>query len=599
MKKKIKWICERLKSGRFKQLWIQTVWIYSYVRMYWKEIVFYTGTGLLGTIIGLVSSLLSKDLVDLITGHQASRLVMTFVWYIAFSAGNICVTQLLNYLSNMISLKVDQEMKADIFQKMLTTRLEPLMAYHTGDLLTRWSSDVSVISSGVLNWIPNLIIYTAKFITSFAVVFYYDVTFALLALIGIPVSIVMSKTLLSKMQANNKQSAAMNAKMSGFHQETFSNIQAIKAFDLIPLYVCRLQELQKDYFSMKKKFQKLSAMTSIMMSFVGIVVSYSCYALGIYRVFTGAITYGTMTLFLSLSGSLTSTLNALIAMVPTAVSITTSAGRLMDILDMPHEDFSERKQAEVFYKKNKRAGIGVCMENVSYAYHTGKRVLTDVDFWAEPGQLTGLVGASGGGKTTMLRLLLSLLEPQQGTMKLYAGDAGHDGNSQFQKDSQTFPLSPATRQLYAYVPQGNAMFSGTIADNMRSVKPDATDKEIIDCLKKACAWEFIGQLPDTIYEKIGERGNNFSEGQAQRLSIARALLKNAPVLLLDEATSALDIETEKQVLKNIMEDSLPRTCIVTTHRPTALKLCKNVYAIQDTRCRQLLPEEIQKIIRDF
>lgn len=121
-------------------------------------------------------------------------------------------------------------------------------------------------------------------------------------------------------------------------------------------------------------------MTSIMMSFVGIVVSYSCYALGIYRVFTGAITYGTMTLFLSLSGSLTSTLNALIAMVPTAVSITTSAGRLMDILDMPHEDFSERKQAEVFYKKNKRAGIGVCMENVSYAYHTGKRVLNKVDF---------------------------------------------------------------------------------------------------------------------------------------------------------------------------------------------------------------------------
>ena len=439
------------------------------------------------------------------------------------------------------------------------------------------------MSSGVLNWIPNLIIYTAKFITSFAVVFYYDVTFALLALIGIPVSIVMSKTLLSKMQANNKQSAAMNAKMSGFHQETFSNIQAIKAFDLIPLYVCRLQELQKDYFSMKKKFQKLSAMTSIMMSFVGIVVSYSCYALGIYRVFTGAITYGTMTLFLSLSGSLTSTLNALIGMVPTAVSITTSAGRLMDILDMPHEDFSDRKQAEAFYKKNKQSGIGICMENVSYAYHTGKQVLNKVDFLAEPGQLTGLVGASGGGKTTMLRLLLSLLEPQQGTMKLYAGDASQDGNSQLQKDS----------------PQGNAMFSGTIADNMRSVKPDATDKEIIDCLKKACAWEFIGQLPDTIYEKIGERGNNFSEGQAQRLSIARALLKNAPVLLLDEATSALDIETEKQVLKNIMEDSLPRTCIVTTHRPTALKLCKNVYAIQDTRCRQLLPEEIQKIIRDF
>ena len=233
---------------------------------------------------------------------------------------------------------------------------------------------------------PNLIIYTAKFITSFAVVFYYDVTFALLALIGIPVSIVMSKTLLSKMQAKRKQSAAMNAKMSGFHQETFSNIQAIKAFDLIPLYVCRLQELQKDYFSMKKKFQKLSAMTSIMMSFVGIVVSYSCYALGIYRVFTGAITYGTMTLFLSLSGSLTSTLNALIAMVPTAVSITTSAGRLMDILDMPHEDFSERKQAKSFIRKiSGRESVSAWK---MYRMHIiPEKVLTDVDFWAEPDSL--------------------------------------------------------------------------------------------------------------------------------------------------------------------------------------------------------------------
>lgn len=146
-------------------------------------------------------------------------------------------------------------------------------------------------------------------------------------------------------------------------------------------------------------------------------------------------------------------------------------------------------------------------------------------FWAEPGQLTGLVGASGGGKTTMLRLLLSLLEPQQGTMKLYAGDAGQDGNSQFQKDSQTLPLSPATRQLYAYVPQGNAMFSGTIADNMRSVKPDATDKEIIDCLKKACAWEFIGQLPDTIYEKSGNAGIIFQKGRHSAFPLQGHCLK--------------------------------------------------------------------------
>ena len=147
----------------------------------------------------------------------------------------------------------------------------------------------------------------------------------------------------------------------------------------------------------------------------------------------------------------------------------------------------------------------------------------------------------------------------------------------------------------SYVPQGNTMFSGTIAENMRNVKEDATDDEIIEALKAACAWKFVQKLPDGINSEIKERGGGFSEGQAQRLSIARAILRRSPILLLDEATSALDAETERQVLQNIMQDEYPRTCIVTTHRPTVLKSCTRVYQISELKCRQLDQEEISRL----
>ena len=201
------------------------------------------------------------------------------------------------YNSSSSRLKIDNAIKADIFEKMLLTRLEPLMSYHTGDLLTRWSSDASVISDGVLNWLPDLLIAIVRFLSALGIVLYYDPLFALLAIAGMPVSLLMSKTLLSRMQSRNLESAALNAKMMGFHQESFSNIQTIKAFDLIPLYVKKLHEYQKEYLQLQKKYQKLGILSSVFLSFVGLIVSYSCYGLGIYRVWSGTISYGTMTLF--------------------------------------------------------------------------------------------------------------------------------------------------------------------------------------------------------------------------------------------------------------------------------------------------------------
>lgn len=579
---------QRIKEGRLKELWKETVWIYQYVRVYWKEMVFYTLLGLVGTAISLISSLISRDMVDIVTGHQTGLLLRTFCLYIGFSVGNIFLNQLSTYFSSKISIRVDNSIKADIFDKMLLTDLESIQGYHTGDLLSRWSADASSISSGILNWIPNLIIYIVRFISTLALVCYYDPAFALLALLGMPVSIMMSRRLLSRMRSNNKRSAAMNAKMSGFNQETFSNIQTIKAFDLIRLYTERLRQLQQEYLTMKMDFQKLSMMTSLLTGIVGLAVSYSCYGFGIYQVWRGAISYGTMTMFLSLSGSLTGTLNQLIGLIPTAISITTSASRLMDIMDMPKEDFSKSEAAECFRENNREHGLHLCFSNLSYTYHNGNAVFSHTDFAAHPHEVVALVGPSGEGKTTMLRLILGLLCPTSGEGYLYGAD-----------ETVHFPICPSARGLFSYVPQGNTMFSGTIAGNMRDVKPDASDDDIIRALQQACAWSFIEKLPDGIYSKIGERGSGFSEGQAQRLSIARALLRHSPILLLDEATSALDVTTERRILHNIMQDTYPRTCIVTTHRPTVLSICSRVYEIHDKQCTVLSAEDIQRRIEEF
>ncbi len=592
MKKKLLFIIGRIKAGRLQEMWRQTLWIYQYAKHYWLVMVFYTLLGMVSTVIALLTSLVSRDLVDIITGHEAGEVFRTFAMMILLNVVTTFLNQISGYASSYLSMKVDAEIKSDIFSKILITDWESLTNYHTGDLLTRWGSDASNISSGVLNFVPNAIIYSFRFISAFAMVIYYDASFAIFAFLGMPVSLILSKTLLNRMVNNNERSAKMGAKMSGFNQEAFSNIQTIKAFDLIRLYVERLKQLQKEYISMRLDFQKMSMGTSLLLSTVGLAVSYASYGWGIYRVWSGGISYGTMTMFLGLSGTLTGTLHNLTSLIPGAISLTTSAGRLMDIIEMPQEDYSRADETDAFSRAHETDGIGLFVNSVDYAYKTGTDVFRHASLEARPHEVVALVGPSGEGKTTMIRLILSLVRPQDGGVFL------HDGSRLPQDaDADIIPLTPAARRLFSYVPQGNTMFSGTIAENMRNVKTDASDEEIIDALKAACAWDFIKKLPDGIHSEIKERGGGFSEGQAQRLSIARALLRRSPILLLDEATSALDVATERAVLHNIMQDEYPRTCIVTTHRPSVLLVCSRVYAIRGKQCVVLGREEIDQMAR--
>jgi ABC-type bacteriocin/lantibiotic exporter with double-glycine peptidase domain len=293
-----------------------------------------------------------------------------------------------------------------------------------------------------------------------------------------------------------------------------------------------------------------------------------------------------MTLFLQQRGALTTQFNSLVGILPGMLNSSVSAHRIREIVQLPkeHHDPAAAKRLKAVADR----GLTVRMRDVNFSYEDEQRhVISNSDFVAQPGEIVALVGPSGEGKTTMLRLILGLVSPREGKVVL----SGYD--------NVELDINADIREFFSYVPQGNTILSGTIADNLRMVKEDATDEEVIQALKTACAWDFVCNMPEGINSSVGERGKGLSEGQAQRVAIARAVLRDAPILLLDEATSALDVTTERQVLRNIIQQHPFKTCIVTTHRPSVLNMCQRVYRVMETTVRELSEEESSRMAIDF
>ncbi len=577
-------ISKFLKKINWSRTKANLLWIFGYIRQYWKEIVIYFLLSLSGTALSFVTALVSKNLVDIVTGYDKGQVLSTFASMIGVTLASTLVGQLSSYFSTRLSLKVENNIKAEFFEKVLITDWEELSRFRTGDLLVRWGADSSSLASGILSYIPNILVFFIRFAIAFAMMAYYDFSFAIIAVFGIPFTFLISRKLAARMRKSNIRSMTINSRISSFNQEAFSNIQTIKAFDLIGSYIKELKSIQDDQVKLRMTYQKISIVTSVLMVVVSLLVSYASYGWGIYRVWSGAITYGTMTMFLALSSTLSGALNNLFTLIPSGIPLINSATRLREIEALKEEDFSEKDKVSEYFEKYCKEGVGIRVENVKYSYKNGNEVYDDVSLKAEPGEIVALIGPSGEGKTTMLRMLLALIRPSEGKTEIVG------------KDAEPIELNASVRQLISYVPQGNTMFSGTIADNMRKVKNDATDEEIIDALKSACAWGFVEKLPKGINSEIKERGGGFSEGQSQRLSIARAFLRRSPILLLDEATSALDPETSKKILLNITQDKYPRTCILTTHRPAMLRGCSRVYRISNKQCKELTKEEIEEFM---
>jgi ABC-type multidrug transport system fused ATPase/permease subunit len=579
----------KFREGLIKKLLQEWRWIFRYMKRFPWHIGVYIFLGIVGTLLGLGGTVASKYLIDAVTGQDSGSIGMIAALYVGVGMLTIVTNAFTRRIAARVQNKVFNEIRADIFNRIMKTNWESVADYHSGDLLNRANNDAEKIADVVLTFIPDITTGSARFFGALAIILYYDPIMALISFAGVPFFVLTSRFLMHRMRKFQMEFRKISSEIMAFNAETFQNIQFIKSFDLIAHFSKHLQGLLKKSFDTAMKYNLFSIGTTSVVSFIGRMVSYSSFGWSIYRLWHGDITFGTMTLFLQLSGLLTAAFSSLVETVPTIMSAGISARRIIDIVDLPQEDRRMDTEAAALMEKARVTGISIQLQNASFSYKNGYTVFDSVDLHASPGEIVALVGPSGQGKTTILRILLGLVNLNDSTAEI-----SPDGDP-----SMKLPIGPSTRGLFTYVPQGNMLFTGSVAENLRLVKPDATDEELVNALKAACIDSYVLNLPNGLASMIGEQGHGFSEGQAQRISIARALLSDAPVLLLDEATSALDIDTERTVLRNVMKHDSRKTVIVTTHRPSVLNICTRIYRVGDKHVSLMDKEESLRSMEDF
>lgn len=577
-------LIRKWKDGTFGEIIDDWKWIFSYSKKYKKAIVFYTLLGIFSTTMGLVGSVASKYTLDIITGYQTDKLGIMASIMVGSALFSLIFSNLIGRISAKLSIDINNDIQADIFDKIIDADWLEINKYSNGDVLNRFNSDVNTVSSNAISWLPTIIIAIYNFIATFVVIWHYDKVMALFAVGTAPVMLLMSRMLIKKQREYGTKVKEMGSQMMTFEVETFYNFDTIKSFGISSQYGSKLRDWQAKFRKISLDYNWFTIKTGIFMSVMGMIVQYAAFGYCLFRLWTHDITYGTMTLFLQQKNNLSSAFNNVVSIIPSFLNSSISAHRIRELAQLPKEVHIPESSDMDKYVED---GFQIRMKDVDFSYVEGTRVISGSAFQACPGEIVALVGPSGEGKTTMIRLILGLIRPEKGQTLMVASNG------------QEVEMNAETRHLFAYVPQGNTILSGTIAENLRMVKQDATDEEIVEALKIACAWDFVEKMPDTIHSKIGEKGRGFSEGQAQRIAIARAVLRDAPILLLDEATSALDVTTERMVLKNIINQRPNKTCIVTTHRPSVLNMCQRVYRVMETKLTELTEEEAGKMAIDF
>ena len=577
-------LISRWKDGTFSEIIDDWKWIFSYSARYKGAIAFYVILGIFSTSMGLVSSVASKYMIDIITGYETSKLWVMILIMVGSTIFSLAFSSIISRISTKLSIDINNDIQADIFDKIVDADWLSLNKYSNGDILNRFNGDIGTVSSNAISWLPTIIIAVYNFVATFFVIMHYDWVMAVIALGSAPVMLLMSRFMIKKQRDYSKKVREMSSQLMTFEVEAFYNFDTIKSFGVAPHYSKKMRWWQGKFRDISLKYNLFSIKTNIFLSILGTVVQFIAFGYCLFRLWTNDITYGTMTLFLQQRSNLSSAFNSVVSIIPAFLNSSVSAHRIRELVELPKEvHIPESGEMDQYVEQ----GFEVQMKDVNFSYVEGTRVITDSAFQAKPGEIVALVGPSGEGKTTMIRLILGLVPPEDGAVKLRAAGG------------QEIEMNAETRHLFAYVPQGNTILSGTIAENMRMVKEDATDEEIIEALKVACAWDFVEKLPLQINNSVGERGRGLSEGQAQRIAIARAVLRDAPILLLDEATSALDVTTERTVLKNIVKQHPNKTCIVTTHRPSVLNLCQRVYRVMETHVTELSEEESSRMAMDF
>lgn len=514
--------------------------------------------GLLSVVVSLAQVWAVQRAIDVASGHTEGSIY----WSVGVMALLILCGYALRICSiwvrNILGIKAQNRMQQRMLDRILRSEWTGKESHHSGDVLNRLEQDVGTVVSFLTETIPNTISVVAMFVGAFLYLFSMDKVLAFVIVGIIPVFVLLSRLYVGQMRRLTRQVRDSDSKVQSVLQETIQHRMLIKTLESDSVMVDRLESTQSELRHRVVRRTAFSVVSNLILN-VGFSIGYLiAFLWAALRMSDQTLSFGGMTAFLQLVNRIQGPARDLTKLAPAFVSVFTAAERLMELEENPLEEQGDPIPLT--------APCGVRLEHITYAYDDGdSNVIEQLDFDFYPGSCTAVLGETGAGKTTLIRLILALLRPNEGKVTLY--------NQQEQKE-----LSPLMRCNFVYVPQGNTLMSGTIRDNLRLGKLNATEEEIKAALEMSCA-SFVMELPDGLDTVCTEAGGGLSEGQAQRISIARALLRNRPIMLFDEATSALDPETERQLLHNILSNH-DKTVIFITHRPAVVDYCDQTLHLQ-------------------
>lgn len=543
-----------------KELWLKTKWLMLQAKPFIHYLLFIIVFGSFSSLIAIYRALITKKLIDTATSSQLGNLFRILALFAITIVLDIGLRAAVAVITSKCSIKISNSIQKKLYNRLMKTKWMEFCKYHSGDILTRMTSDVDAITNLLITTIPNIISLSILLIGSFITLLILDPLLAVAFIVVSPITILLSRLYSSKLKKIYLKYQALESKYRSFLNESFQNMLIVKTFCLENGNNRIVKNIQKDRVRLTVDRTKMSVVTNIALS-SGYWISYFLiFCFNASKLAKGTTTFGTLTALLQLVGNIQGPFYGLASSLPQVVAAIASTERIMELESLGIDSNN------LIVENMKSAGVR--FQNVGFSYKEDKMVLNNVSVNINLGETVALIGPSGKGKTTFIHLLLSLINPEKGHIYIT-------------NNLKIVEVSANTRKFMSYVPQGNTLFSGTIAENLRLGNSDATDEELKSAARAARAWDFIKNSPDGLNTKLGERGTGLSEGQAQRIAIARALLRKAPILILDEATSALDTKTEIEVLQSIKNLNPAPTCIIITHRNTALKICDRVFKLED------------------
>ena len=511
--------------------------------------------GILTVIFDFAFIYATKWTIDIATDQAQGSLRVAAYTLVAIMVSRILLTFSRRWVSALLGVRSLNILQQRLFAHLLQSEWNGQEDRHSGDTLNRIEQDVRDLTSCITETFPSLLEVSFRLIGAFFYLFHMDARLACLIVCIVPFFLLLSKVYVRKMRTITRDIRSTESRVQSILQESIQHRAILKTLERTKTMIEKLRQTQSELRGHVRHRAVFSSMSSTLLS-IGFGTGYLVTFLwGVNSLQAGTITYGMMISFIQLVGQIQGPFRDMTRFIPVLISTLTASERLMELEEVPLEDDSD----PITFEK----GAGVRLSDVSFRYkENGRYILSQFSCDFPKGSTTAILGETGAGKTTLIRLILALLKPSEGKVEMY-------------DETQTVKASPRTRNNLVYVPQGNTLFSGTIRDNLLLGNPNATEEDMRKALETACAG-FVMDRPDGLDAVCGELGAGLSEGQAQRIAIARALLRKGSVLLLDEATSALDMQTEGQLLKNLSERGAGQTVICVTHRPAVIAYCSQV-----------------------